>query len=201
MQNIIIAFSGKAQAGKTQSSEILKELVESGNDLTFQKLSFATAVKEIAKYYFNWDGDKGIYHHPKKLALLDSPEMEDSNTIIQDKGRQLLINIGSNFREIRPTIWADIIMKTMADLDVGKPENVIYCIDDLRFLNEINVLNTYGRTEFVRVKRPSQLDLDDPTERDLDAYKFERHIENDGTLDELKKQVNVIYQDILKKYN
>ena len=48
MKNILIAFSGKAQAGKTESAKILEELVKK-DGLRFEKISFATPLKEIAK--------------------------------------------------------------------------------------------------------------------------------------------------------
>jgi hypothetical protein len=205
MKNIIIAFSGKAQSGKTESSKLLREIVESTNDVSFNKLSFATKVKEIAQYYFGWDGDKEIYTR----TYLDGEIKQDGSLaaageveVIQDKGRQLLINIGEKFRAIRPTVWADIVLQQIKDLDIGKPENVIYCIDDLRFRNEVKSLKGYGRAYFIRINRPAgQLNLDDVTEKDLDSHRFDYYIENDGSVKELKQKIHQIYQDILKHSN
>lgn len=203
MKNVIIAFSGKAQSGKTESSKLLREIVESTNDLSFNKLSFATKVKEIGQYYFGWDGDKEIY----TKTYLDGEIKQDGSLAtagdtetIQDKGRQLLINIGEKFRAIRPTVWADIVLQQIKDLDLGKPENVIYCIDDLRFRNEVVSLKNYERAYFIRINRPEgQLNIDDVTEKDLDAHRFDYYIENDGSFKELKQKVHQIYQEILKR--
>jgi len=91
-------------------------------------------------------------------------------------------------------------MKTIKDLDVGKPENVVYCIDDMRFLNEADVLGDYGRTHFIRINRPNgQLNIDDITEKDLDGFAFENRIENDTNLVDLKSKVGDMYREILKK--
>jgi hypothetical protein len=203
MKNIVIAFSGKAQSGKTESSKLLREIVESTNELSFNKLSFATKVKEIAQYYFGWNGDKEIYTktYLDGETKLDGSLAEAGETeVIQDKGRQLLINIGEKFRAIRPTVWADIVLQQIKDLDLGKSENVIYCIDDLRFRNEVKSLREYGRVYFIRLNRPSgQLNLDDITEKDLDAHRFDYYIENDGSVKELRQKLHQIYQDILKR--
>ena len=203
MQNIIIAFSGKAQSGKTESSKMLQEVIESTNDVHFTKLSFATKVKEIAQFYFGWDGDKGIYtktYLDGDIKLDGSLAEAGQQDTIQDRGRQLLINIGEKFRAIRPTVWADIIMQQIKDLDTGKPTNVVYCIDDLRFRNEIKSLKAYGRTAFIRLNRPAgQLNLDDVTEKDLDTHRFDYYIENDGSVKELKQKIHQIYNEIIKK--
>ncbi len=208
LKNIVIAFSGKAQSGKTTASECLKNIIESTNDVHYMKLSFAAPLKEIARYYFGWDGDKEIHY-----SAIDSSSSKYSighnaaiyyqePKIIQDKGRQLLINIGEKFREIRPSIWADIVVQQIKDMDIGKPTNVIYCIDDLRFKNEIMSLNSYGRTYFIRINRSAgQLSIDDATERDLDTEKFDHYIENDGTISDLNQKIHQIYTSIIGKNN
>jgi len=203
MKNIIIAFSGKARSGKTESAKMLQEIIEATNDVHFTKLSFATKVKEIGQFYFGWDGDKEIY----TKTYLDAEIKNDGSLaeagekeVIQDKGRQLLINIGEKLREIRATVWADIIVQQIKDLDVGKPDNVIYCIDDLRFRNEVKSLSAYGRTFFIRINRPEgQLDIDDDTEKDLDNHRFEYYIENDGSIKDLKQKIHQIYKTITQE--
>lgn len=204
MKNIIVAFSGKARSGKTESSILLKKIIEERN-LNFTQLSFATAVKSIAKYYFGWDGNKDI--HKNVYATGDiKPDgtfaAEGDVDIIQDKGRQLLINLGQKFREIRPSIWADIVIQQVNELDLGKQENTIYCIDDMRFKNELKSLKNYERFISIRINRPNgQLVIDDITEKDLDNTKFDYYIENDGTIADLDQFLRQIYADILKKYD
>lgn len=186
MKNRIIAFAGKAQAGKTESSKILKVLAEK-DGIIFKKLSFADGLKDIAKEYFDWDGDKGIY-------LKSIVEM-DGQIIIPDKGRSLLINIGKKFREIRPTIWADLVYKKIIEFDKQNPENVFYCLDDLRFRNEIDILNKYNNTEIVRVIRENgQLNIDDISEKDCDDVVFENILQNNGTLEDLARSVGDVYK-------
>ena len=204
MKNIIIAFSGKARSGKSESAKLLKEIAQQSNDIKFIGFSFATKVKEIAKYYFNWDENKDIHHKVYSTGEIKndgSIAVDGDSEIIQDKGRQLLINIGQKFREIRSSIWADIVVQQMKDLDVGEPENIIYCIDDMRFKNEVKALGNYGRLVTIRLNRTNgQLNIDDVTEKDLDAHKFDYYIENDGSISDLKQNLQQIYQSILKQY-
>lgn len=205
MKNIIIAFSGKARSGKSESRKVLQEIIEQTNSTKFVGFSFATKVKEIGKYYFNWDENKDIHHRVYSTGEIKSDgslAVDGDTEVIQDKGRQLLINIGQKFREIRPSIWADIVVQQIKDLDLGEPENVIYGIDDMRFKNEAKSLGEYGRAIFIRINRSEgQLNLDDITETDLDNHRFDYYIENDGSVKDLKQKIQQIYQTILKKYN
>jgi len=183
LKNKIIAFSGKAQSGKTETSKILKTIALD-DDITVTIVSFASALKKIATDYFGWDGDKEIYYN-------------EDGSIVQDKGRQLLINIGQQFRAIRPTIWVDIAMDKIKKLDQENPENNIFLIDDLRFKNEANVINKIENAAIVRVSRKEgALDIDDISEKDLDDYDFEENLKNNGTLKELEEGVRELYNKI-----
>jgi len=204
MKNIIIAFSGKARSGKTESAKVLKEVVQQSNENNFVPLSFATAVKQIARFYFSWDDNKEIHRQVYATGEMKQDgkfAIDGDSDIVQDKGRQLLINIGQKFREIRASIWADIVIQQINDLDIGSPKNNIYCIDDMRFKNEIKSLEKYGRLITIRLNRiDGQLNIDDVTEKDLDNHKFDYYIENDGSVKDLKQKIQQIYQSILKQY-
>lgn len=200
MKNILVAFSGKAQSGKTESSNILKDLVEK-DGYEFHKISFASALKEIAKEYFDWDGDKEIYYGlPGMIPVGPLPSTMSMDhaplPIVQDKGRQLLINIGKKFREIRPTIWADIGYRRIMKMNAEKPEGRVFCIDDLRFKNEINIVNNVPRSTIIRLLRPhGQLDIDDISEKDLDDMVFPNTVINEGTLGNLAEKVEAVYKN------
>jgi len=197
MKNILIAFSGKAQAGKTESALILQKLVEK-DGYKFQKISFASPLKEIASKYFDWDGSK-----ENEWLNEDGPtrEFEDGTgkdkkepVIMEDRGRQLLINIGMKFREIRPTIWIDLAYKEIQRIDAETPEGIVFCMDDVRFKNELYALGHYDGARFVKViRQDGQLSLDDISEKDLDDVDFENIIENNGSIDELAKSVEEQY--------
>jgi len=197
MKNILIAFSGKAQAGKTECARILEELVEK-DGLRFEKISFASPLKEIASNYFDWNGSK-----ENEWLNVDGPtrEFEDGTgkdvkepILMQDRGRQLLINIGMKFREIRPTIWIDLAYKEIERLDRETPEGIVFCMDDVRFKNELYALGHYKGSRFVKViRKAGQLSIDDISEKDLDDQNFENTIDNNGSIDELAKSVEEQY--------
>jgi hypothetical protein len=204
MPNRLIAFSGKAQSGKTESSNILKALVEK-EGLEFRRISFASALKEIAKEYFGWDGDKELYYDHSHTMPPAGPLPNTSAAVyivpqlIQDKGRQLLINIGAKFREIRPTIWADIVYDRIIKTNAETPNGIIFCIDDLRFKNEIGIVKKIPNSTIIRLIRPDgQLDIDDISEKDLDDVAFENVVYNQGTLEELAEKVETIYKNAPK---
>jgi len=191
MKNILIAFSGKARSGKGECSNALEKIaVQKG--LTYKKISFADGIKDIAREYFDWDGSKELYI----LKTRSVPPTTAPIPIVQDRGRQLLINIGQHFRAIRPTIWADIAYKRILKYEKEQSKNVVFCIDDLRFKNEIDIVRKYSNSLIVRVVRENgQLSIDDISEKDCDDVKFSHTINNNGSLEDLAREVEKIYNN------
>jgi hypothetical protein len=126
----VINISGKAGHGKDTFASHLKEYLES-QGLVVTVLHFAKAVKEIAKIEFGWDGNK------------------------DEKGRQLLIDVGMKYREIDPDIWVKKLIP-----DIGTYLVDVILIPDTRFPNEISMIQDYCETKgynhtAVRVNRPA----------------------------------------------
>ena len=208
MKNVLIVFSGKAQAGKSTCSNLLKEILDErhraeayikkgkafpGIRSNVHIHSFAKALKQIAKEYFGWDGDKQIYMRP----VLARDKTEEP---IPDKGRQLLINIGQAFRAIRPTIWVDYVINNIKKhSEDNADEGQVYLIDDMRFKNELALAKTFDKCISIRVSRPSSLDINDISENDLDDAEFDHYIENNGNMVMLKGTLNVLYDKIAKE--
>lgn len=168
------------------SSTILEKIIkENDSSSHIVRFSFATALKDIATHYFGWDGDKNIYYNNK-------------GEVIQDKGRMLLINVGQAFRNIRPTIWADIVMNKIKDYEKLISSNTFFIIDDMRFLNEKNVVELYPRCTTIRLSRISELKINDISENDLDSIKFDYYIENNNDIDNLRIKLVDIIKNIRK---
>ncbi len=177
MKNILIVFSGKAQSGKSTSSEIIKQIVnEYFSNYSIQIYSFADKLKQIAKEIFFWDGDKNIYY-----------DISNSKPI-PDKGRELLINIGKKMREIRSTVWCEYVMNKI-EIEDMKNKNVIFIIDDARFLNEIELIKKFHTNYIIRILRKGLSNINDISETDLDNYNFDYYIENDESVDDLKQKL------------
>jgi DNA polymerase III delta prime subunit len=108
----VVLFSGKAGVGKTTSANFCKNLFDKNSKIA----SFATGVKQVA-YQMGWDGIK------------------------DDKGRQLLIDIGKSGRKYDKDIWAKYTFdKIIPEYDYY-PFDMVF-IDDWRFPNEGEYIKT-----------------------------------------------------------
>lgn len=80
-------------------------------DNRYEKISFAGKIKELA------------------VDLFD----------MKCKDRELLINIGTKFREIDENVWINYVIK-----QTHKKNNKYVVLDDLRFQNELDILVKHG---------------------------------------------------------
>lgn len=93
-------------------------------------LKFANGLKEMLTFYF--DIPKEIYEHPtiKEARIVQGTKL----TV-----RQLMINIGSFFREINPDFWVNYTMKQYLALKELYP-TAIFVITDCRYSNELKAI-------------------------------------------------------------
>lgn len=189
MNYIVLAISGKATTGKSTLGDFLQESIKERYPLYKVKYyPFASELKRIAKEYFGWDGSKEIF--------------TDNGVVVQDKGRMLLINIGGYFRKIRPSIWYDFVIdKIKAETKGHAGDFKIYLIDDLRYLNEADALNTFGEKIYkLRINRDSVPKLDIESEVDLDGYtKWDKVVNNNGTLEQLRIQADKLADELIMR--
>lgn len=171
---IIIGLSGKAQAGKDTTADLILDLLYKKIGFYGCKVSFATEVKEIAKELFNWDGSKEL-------------------TGKQDTGRQLLINIGCKMREIRSSVWVDYVIH-----QINKGDKNVVCIPDVRFPNELDIIKNNSGI-IIRIEREKgQLTLNDISETSCDNVTFDYTILNEDNIENLKNKVGIFYETFLK---
>lgn len=171
-----IMVNGRSLSGKGIVAERIKD------KYNFKEISFAKPLYEIARDYFDRDMDYG------------------NNRI--DGDRQLIIDIGQNMREIRPTVWIDHALKTIEQSDYP-----FWVISDVRQSNEYVICKEQGfipirvtSTLDNRIKRCEQRDGFTPTEETIQLWKskgeiggddFKYHeISNDGTLEDLYEQID-----------
>jgi hypothetical protein len=141
---IRVAFFGPMCVGKTWCADIL------ANELDFEKLSFATAVKDTARKLF------GV-------------------TTKSAESRRILQLVGEKMREIDPNVWINQVVNTVND-----HPNVDYVVDDLRYVNEAEALKSLGFTlilvtvpEDVRQERINHLYPDTTREDHLHISELE----------------------------
>lgn len=121
----LVAFSGKAYAGKTTCADYLE------SQYGFEKLSFADILKQVCKEVF----------------------------LMKTKDRSLLQDVGTALRQVDKDVFVNYmehkIKYTLSRCDT--PELVKLVIDDLRYPNELKMLQRIGFTTVRLVVVPELL--------------------------------------------
>jgi len=180
----IILITGHAGSGKDTTAEIIEAI--GSNDQVFTEVdSFANPIKEIA-YSLGWDGNK------------------------DEKGRQLLIDIGRAGYLYLSHIWAQMLalkgFDTIRSISTNYQKHFLV-IPDFRFVHELNYfINLHNNTQtahmidniiVLRIERDEALkvskhhNMEDPTEKELnDRYDlFDLIIKNNSTKDDLQRRI------------
>jgi dephospho-CoA kinase len=180
-----IALTGKLRSGKDSVAEHL--YIRHG----FDRVAFGTALKKVAHDAFPW-----VSEFSKPRALYQS--------------------VGQLMREIEPDIWirhAERKIRGTIDFRVNTgAEKIGVVITDLRQPNEYEWARTEGFT-IIRVTAPDEVrigraiaanddftvhDLAHPTELEIDNFDVDYNITNDGTVEELKAQIDDILAQIIR---
>jgi hypothetical protein len=170
---MLIVISGKAQVGKTTTTNILKEYFP---ELT--EIVIAKSMKDMAKEYFNWNGEE------------------------ETKPRTLLQQIGNyaRFTLNKPDFF---ISRAIGDIQMLEPYKDLFVISDCRFRNELYSLKAnfkdiitirLERTNFIspltieEQNHESEIDLDDENGWD--------YVIVASNVDEIRQQVKPIIERI-----
>lgn len=180
----LIGLVGRKRVGKDTVAESLNV------HRSFRRLAFADALKQVVydtDAVIGWDI---INYRPRRLqdyvdrfgwekAKDDHPEV-----------RRLLQAVGVAVRDnVSPTAWVDVVAGLAEDI---REEGGNVVITDVRFPNEAELVENWGGT-LVRVTRPG-LPQDDLhiSETALDAWPCDHTIQNDGSLEDLDRQVALL---------
>ena len=172
----VICISGKAGHGKDTVAGMMAEMLESDGYSTLVT-HFADLVKYVCKMFFGWNGEKDEY------------------------GRSLLQRVGTDIvRAKDPDYWVGFVAEMMSMFD-GEWDYVL--VPDCRFPNEVDYLKASGfNTEHIRVFRKDYVGLltneqkSHPSEIALDGVKPDRYIENDGSLEDLRRKIADVLVDL-----
>ena len=149
-------------------------------------IHFADFVKEFARLYYNWNGEKDV------------------------AGRHLLQYLGTNvIRKKFPNYWADLVAKFLAAISL-KGDFDIALIPDLRFLNEYKIVKKYNKHcytirinkidnngEYILSPVLTEKQINHESECDLDDFSFDIMVNNNGTLEDLKNSAKEIIEQYL----
>ncbi len=167
----IFIISGKARSGKGEVSKIISDYYKDKKSII---ISFGHYIKDYAKRVSSWNGDEET--KPREL--------------LQQLGIELIKN------KIDDKLF---IRRIKEDIEVFSYFYDIIIVNDARLIDEIESLkNSSYDSTFIRVKSKDENNLTTSqknhiTETDLDNYKyFDYIIENNGSKEDLKKQVEGI---------
>lgn len=159
------------------------------NQFGHTKVSMAKWIKQtVAKHY-------GLQEIDKALVLNDKP----MRTILQE--------VGMFMRKVDPNWHIDEAIEEIKSKNIKN-----FVIDDIRFLNEVDKLTKlfdckiikikctkYNRLERILVRDlvvPTETQLSDSSEVEVNKLPFDYLIENDGNKDALFEKVDAIIRSI-----
>lgn len=176
---IIGLYSDNPQSGKTTVAEILMSTLPNAS-----VKHFATPVKKTLLTLLTQlhvDNPHDYLLGDKKADII--PELGVT-------GGYLMSTFATDYmRSINPDVWLNALV-------VLDDPDALTIIDDLRFPNEFQWISTNGVTIKIVRNAPNH-DRSPLSEGQLSRYYFTYVIDNNGTLDDLIRQVYLIAQDIL----
>jgi phosphomevalonate kinase len=171
----VILISGKARHGKDIFAELLKkQLVDKDCKIVIDR--FAKYIKSYLKDYYLWDGIT-------------------KNEFIREKLQQLgteIIKEKLNYKYFHSQRLAQDFQIVENDFDY-------FLVPDTRFEDEIYLMKSMftNKVITVRVQRDgitgglTKEQLQHKSETALDNFKFDWVVKNNGTLEDLQREVNV----------
>jgi hypothetical protein len=226
----IIGIAARASSGKSTVGKMLLEASPGG-----RQFAFATRLKEICMDMFGLSSEDVNTEEGKsrksKLVHAVCPNCLDWNitsTFVDNReqlvcakcsaagapkvfqqpwtNREILQFIGDKFRYANKSVWADIVLRQVADLSAlkkGRPKYAV--ITDCRYQSEVEAVRAAGGVIW-RLKRPetdgkavgiaghaSESEIDRVPE-----HMFSAVITNDGSLDQLREVVSAELQRHLR---
>lgn len=188
---MIIGLCGFKGSGKDTLANILVE------EYNFTKISFADKLKDITSILFNWErklleGDTKLSREFRETK--DEWWSEKLNREITP--RKMLQQLGTDILRdnLDLNIWVNSIEKYLVE---NKYQNIV--ITDCRFKNEIEMLKKYqGKIIYVKRNEPKWFNNKKlipknihKSEIDWIDTKFDIVISNDGSLEDLRKEIKI----------
>jgi dephospho-CoA kinase len=169
---MIIGLSGYAQSGKDEVAKILV------SEYGFTRVAFADKIRELL-YEMNPNFRDTLLQQAVDNYGWD--EVKKDQTV-----RRMMQNLGVGARKLfGDNFW-------VAQIFNGYDWDIPTVVTDVRFQNEAYLLKkwTPDDTQIWRVKRPGVEAVNGHiSEHDLDDYKFDQILKNEGTLEDLTNMV------------
>lgn len=185
----VIGLVGKKYAGKDTFVGFTRRMFPKD---TVVQLGFADALKSEICAGIN--AVNALYGNPGEPI---TPEYINKH---KEKFRLILQGWGTEFRRdlCRNDYWTHQMLRR---LNSYNDSIQVVCIPDVRFLNEAALVKEIGGT-IVKIERPATDDYSDehPSEKELEKIEWDFVINNNGTMERFKDEVELTMKLILKGY-
>jgi hypothetical protein len=206
----LVLLSGKSNSGKDYVGKILQDYLSDIRDSFIQNyahipiddivdlkgntiynvhhLSLAEPVKQIAKDYFDWNGEKDTYGRDLLINIGTYIGKDFATKKLYEylgKDEKVITQLYKDFcKLLKPSVnlWSSILKDKILYLNQKcKNKENIFITTDNRFKDEILYQKLTFKDDIVsiRVKENHRTNyIDDISETDLDNYKFDYYIDN-----------------------
>jgi len=190
---MLIGLSGKARVGKDTFAVMLADEFQKQEQMNFVALAYADEMKNDLMKNFGLTREH-LYGSLKEVPDERFPKPDGSGFWTP---REIMQEYGQWCRKIEPNHW---VRRLYEVIDREKLNNVI--VTDIRQMNEVQAVLDRGgyHIRLNREDRDSINNSNHETETALDEenYQIDFHIENNGTLDDLKRAAKGTVKAIMK---
>ena len=193
-----VAICGKANSGKNTVGKLIRKSLYNEfvgkRTISCDYIAFADPIKQMVRTMFP-DLPEKFLTGPSNFRSEIVPGAFRNGVPLTV--RQLLIDIGTNGRAYKESVWLDAFDAAFQK-SVNKHKTLVI-VTDVRFMNEFSHLKAKGFYN-IRLLRDAHLKIDHASETNQDGIKdseFDFVLDNNGSLDHLKERVKKIVE-ILK---
>jgi hypothetical protein len=213
---MILGFAGKAATGKTTAAKHLAPLLDRECRIVPMAMLLRDEVESFLRgigaeasvplVYGNQADKVQVFYVDEQQALAHCPKWTHfiaEHREIQDHPGQTAVTVrrilqwwGTEYRRAQDAdYWTKAWSRKIGQFDL---KNVHVLIDDVRFMNELNVIREHGGL-IVKIERPGFDGANNhASETSLDEYHgWDRIIVNDGTLFEFKQKVETLARSLM----
>lgn len=183
---MIIGFTGKAGAGKTTASNLLRQVIL--REGSFETRSFARPLKQMLRTYY-----EGVGLTDEEITARIAGDLKETPDpyLMGCTPRHAMQTLGTEWgrRQIHPDFWIEAAFM--------KPyQGVTVIFDDVRFPNEAAAIQKRGGT-VIRVVRPAQ-ELHDVGFHPSEKQEFDANyvLGNHGSIPDLTDELSRVMRDL-----
>lgn len=193
---MIIGISGKARVGKDTFATMLAIEFQKQEQMNFVAMAYADELKNDLMKNFGLTRDQ-LYGSTKEIPDKSFNRNTGKDEVVYWTPREIMQEYGQWCRKIEHNHW---IRRLYELVEREQLNNVI--ITDIRQMNEVQAVLDRGGYH-IRINRDGRDDINNSnheTETALDEenYRIDFHIDNSGTLDDLKRAAKGTVKALIK---